>query len=123
MPTNQRQWRILGSASFLLTAAAPLGAFAIYLFAVTPELWRTSLAYAASPQNEYLAQFTVMAVAGVLSVAALATILVARRKSILRGVLVAAIAQLSAYLAYGAWFLALISVMPVCCAYMVQHEV
>ena len=107
----------------MLTAAAPLGAFGIFLFAVTPELWRTSLAYAASPKNEYRAQFTVMAVAGVLSVAALATILVARRRSILRGVLVAAIAQLSAYLAYGAWFGALISVMPVCCAYMVQHEV
>ena len=123
MPKNQRQWRILGSASFLLSAAAPLGAFAIYLFAVTPELWRQSLTYAFSPENEYRAQFIVMAVAGLFSVAALVIIVVARRKSVLRGLLVAAIAQATAYLAYGAWFLVFVSVMPVWCAFMVQHEV
>ena len=123
MPKNQRQWRILGSASFLLTAAAPLGALAIYLFAVTPALWRESLAYAFSSENEYRSLFILMTAAGLSSVAALAIIVVARRKSVLRGLLVAAVAQASAYLAYGAWFLALISIMPLWCAYMVQHEV
>jgi hypothetical protein len=123
MPKNQRRWRILGTIAFLLAAAAPLGAFAIYLFAVTPELWRQSLSYAFSSENEYRAQFIVMLTAGLFSVVALGIIVFARRKLTLRGLCAAAVVPAVAYVAFDAWFLASISVMPIVCSFMVQHEV
>ena len=120
---EQRQWRILGAVAFLLAGVAPLGAFGIYLFAVTPELWWQSLSYAFSSENEYLGQFIVMLAAGLFSVVAAGIIVLARRKLTLRGLCGAAVVPAVAYVAFDAWFLASISIMPIVCSFMVQHEV
>jgi hypothetical protein len=123
MPNSQRQWRVLGTASFVLAAAAPLGALAIYLFAVTPQLWQQSLSYAYSNENQYRAFFVVLAAAGVFSAIAVGIIAVVRRKAVLRTILALSIAQVAAYAVFEAWFLTFIAALSVWCAFMVQHEV
>ncbi|HZZ91029.1 MAG TPA: hypothetical protein VFE23_00610 [Usitatibacter sp.] len=123
MAKFERQSRILASAAFFLAAAAPGGAWFIYLFGVTPELWRQSLTYALSQENEYRVLFVTMALATVFSALAFVVVLLSRRKNLLRAVLIGGVAQAAAYALLGGWFLLFISVMPLPWAYKVQHEV
>ena len=93
------------------------------MFAVTPELWRQSLEAALSAENEYRSVFILMAVAGLFSAAAVVITIAARRRGVLRAVLVCAIGQVGLYAAFGAWFFALVASFPACCVYMVKNEV
>jgi len=123
MPKVDRWPRIFAATWFFLAAAGPAGAWLIYLFGVTPELWQQSLSYALSAENEHRLLFAAMAVAALFSFLAFVSVLFVRAKTILRAVLVGGCAQLATYLVFGAWFWAFVAAMPLWWLYKVQHEV
>ena len=106
-----------------MSAAASFIAWGIYLFGVNGEAWRSSLESALSADNEYRVFFVVMGVAGLFSLVALAVVAIARRRLLLRSVLIGGVAQSIAYAVLGGWFLAFLSAMPLWWVYKVEHEV
>ena len=123
MPNESRGSRVAAVVLFGIAGAVPLGIWAIFLFGVEPEQWRSSLEFGLSAENEVRPYFILVSVAAVFSLVAAILVAFQRRRAVLRAVLLGGVAQVVAYAVAGGWVMSLVAAMPLWWAYKVQHEV
>ena len=123
MKLTRRFVRIGAGVFFLLAAAGPVSAWAIYLFYLQPSEWQQSLKMALLEQSPYRGFLWLLVIAALYNLAAIGVVLTTRNRAVLVALIVGSAALSLGFMTLKAWTLALGAALPLWWLYQALHEV